>query len=107
MQACAGVCGCVCVLIGGVAVCVRGVAVWCVLAVWVGWLTSFARLVAPYLFFSSGGVRCVPLWCMPLFSLSVSLGGVVCSVCRYGYRYVVLVFPPLFPPLSRLSYLLV
>ena len=94
VQACAGVCGCVCVLIGGVAVCVRGVAVWC-------------RLVAPYLFFSSGGVRCVPLWCMPLFSLSVSLGGVVCSVCRYGYRYVVLVFPPLLAPLSRLSYLLV
>ena len=49
---------------------------------------------------------------MPLFSLSVSLslGGVVCSVCRYvyryGYRYVVLAFR-LFPPLSRLSYLLV
>ena len=35
----------------------------------------------------------------------------VVAVCRYvyryGYRYVVLVFPPLLSPLSRLSYLLV
>ena len=48
-------------------------------------------------------VWCGRWWLIPFFRLSVclSLGGVL-SVCRYvyryGYRYVVLVFPP-FPSL--------
>ena len=70
VRACAGVCAGVCVLIGGVAVCVRGVAVWC-------------RLVAPYLFFSSGGAaRCVVCGggCIHLLHRCVRC---VCVLCRW------------------------
>ena len=104
-RACVLACVCACVrlcafFVGGVyavwrpvAVCCRRVqVVWCS-RWWAVWChTSFPLVVvlASFLFV-----------CLSL-SRRCAVG-----VCRYVYRYVVLVFPPLLAPLSRLSYLLV
>ena len=98
MQACAGVCGCAGVLIGGV-------AVWCRRGGWCG--VVLGRVVGAYLFCS---VSCGAVVGHTSFS-SLALSrrcGVQCVlyVYRYGYRYVVLVFLSIRLSI-RLSYLLV